>query len=267
MLVQGNTIYDTGGAECIGGIYAAALQGLSDAYAVIEGNTIHRVSGDNTYWNGEQHGVYLENGTTYARAIRNYVTYATSGLHCNSFTVGNEYISNIVDHCTNGITDHGASSTGADNSDTKYYFNTLSNVNHGIGLSRPAAVTSFNNDIKVKNNVFTSDGSSESAGCYIGYALDDISGSVDEDYNVYYNFTYVKKRSGGTLQQALGANNLTSSPFLMALSRPAAPSSAYHAGTFMGHYRDFLGRPYHIPPTIGGYEFTSGFPAQPRTAR
>ena len=69
--------------------------------------------------------------------------------------------------------------------------------------------------------------------------------------------------SGGSIVDAGG--NVTGDPLLEDY-KPTKDSPCYQAGTFVSFSaRDYNGRPFHTPPTIGAYEFTSGFPAQTRT--
>jgi len=44
--------------------------------------------------------------------------------------------------------------------------------------------------------------------------------------------------------------------------RPSSLSPTRQAGIVVGYIRDYNGRPFKFPPSIGAYEFTSGFPAK-----
>ena len=136
--------------------------------------------------------------------------------------------------------------------------------------------------VKINNNITRSRLAEWPTGrnyCFL-YEENDTTGTLEVNNNVFNTDAQWPVYWDGTFYSVADANTNVASmtgniednpqgnsgdPFLMALSRPAAPSSAYHAGTFIGHYRDFLGRPFHIPPTIGAYEFTRGFMAQTRT--
>lgn len=94
----------------------------------------------------------------------------------------------------------------------------------------------------------------------------------DFDYNLYYDRGTASPAgsfSYGTGNHFQGAGDVTTDPALTAEYKPSVNSALAGTGVFTTFSaKDFNLRPYRVPPSIGCYESTSGFPiTQPRNPR
>ena len=104
--------------------------------------------------------------------------------------------------------------------------------------------------------------------------------TLDIDNNIYYGGTIAPIKDVGVGDQyhstmgawqsasSQDANSLYADPLLDSSYMPDPTSPCYHAGkTVSFSAKDFKGRRFNVPPTIGAYEFTSGSVAQARVTR
>ena len=113
-------------------------------------------------------------------------------------------------------------------------------------------VGTIGSSMRIYNNAWKGDNASF-------YVLN--SPAPDCDYNAW-------PASIDIASEFQGANDLTDDPLTEDNGIPAANSPLYHAGKVIRFgAKDFQGRRFHVPPTIGAYEFTRGSPAQTRTVR
>jgi len=221
------------------------------AYFTIENNTCNNNEADEGI---DGHGLLIDDGCDNIICRHNScsgnVGYSgadiTSGAGIMVLSVTNgEIYGNLGTGNRIGMILGGASA----HTSTRIYNNTFVNSTHYGFIAGDAMADDV---VEIKNNIFTGD----SDGFYVNTGTD----QTDEDYNIFYGF------DTPTTNHTLGTNTLTSDPLLDANYKPTVDSPAYEAGIFVSSIKDYQGRPYHIPPTIGAYEFTSGFPAQPRTS-
>jgi hypothetical protein len=155
--------------------------------------------------------------------------------------------------------------------------NTLKNSS-GVPIRIDGSIASYPiTSLEIKNNVVLQESGYETT--VVDYNLNgQTEGTIEVHNNIFYcdgttaqidwdDAGVVDWDAAQTAESQL-VGNISQDPKLGSNSKPVGDSPCYHAGEYVNSkMRDFNGRPYCIPPTIGAYDSTSGFPAQARTAR
>jgi len=246
-------------------------------------------------------GVNAYNISIYGNYIKNAIT---GGIQIFENCYGCTVAYNIVDGFNQAALTTGTygiaaglrigtqSATSLDESNTLVYNNIFHNneaaatagaVSPCILIGHESGGAADQSGCKFYNNIFLN-----CAGMF--WFIDDLAdiSGIEIDYNIYWNDNgiyasnawHCGQLTGGdtystfsawqaTAATALSspdANGMNVDPKLNGLFKPSADSPAYHAGKYVGNYKDQNERVASIPPTIGAFEFTSGFPAQTRAA-
>jgi hypothetical protein len=239
LYIAGNKIYNTGGCEGIGAIYGKAGKNV-DTGAIIEYNLVDGVYDTKSYWTGENHGYYLESESTNNIIRHNIaINVAEAGIHVNAGETNNLVYNNIVLNGSVGLSSNDAKPVN--NTGVKFYNNTCVNVDTGMIINRINTLDV--GLLTVKNNIFLLNSGSTSAINFNANA-DDVTGLVDEDYNIAFNCTNYMTRAGSPsgLQNSIGANSQIIDPKLDSQYTLKTDSPCIGTGTATVSERDYSGR-------------------------
>ena len=194
--ITDNIINNTGGCDCVGGIYGNPV---ATGELLISGNQILTVTED-PYWANEGYGLYSEQQSENITWSDNYVYGCAdrAAFHINGGSDNVVYSGNLVVNCKEMF--NGSDSSAHETDNYSIHDNVAYNLRNGIVFNRPSSngtMTAF-----LKNNIIYSDGTG-GTDVLIDADTAGIAGSVDEDYNCFFGFT---------TENNAGANNITTDP-------------------------------------------------------
>jgi len=260
--IYGNAFTSNGLAVSTGGVYFSKCIPGTGYYNYVYNNTFT----DMTYgrfYNGDGGGIETDSQTTNTRIYGNAISRCYQAWHDNSGKE-NWFYSNLVDDC--GMVYFATDATSQDGNNAHIINNTCTNLTvdstYNDGDQTPKAAIQYSPMTiaggETKNNIlsglsgsgirrFDAHSITEDNNCFNGFAVN----VIDENDNA----------------ESIGSNSISTDPLLGADNKPLVDSPVYEAGVYTDAIKDRNGRPYHIPPTIGAYEFTSGFQPQDRLLR
>jgi hypothetical protein len=249
--ISNNTILNTGGAECIGGIYGPVNGDGSgtEAFTIIENNYVDTVYDVTQYWDYEQRCIYLESGSTRA-IVRNNVCVNSfrAGIHINTGSGPNYVINNLIVDCGVGMEDSDASDRGNTTPTENYYIgNTTVRCKESAFKINRLATSTDSGKVILINNIFDGIEGTTSAGAVnLDADADDLGILETPDFCVANNYDNLVTRANSTsgLLTTAGDNFVSADPLLdQTTYEPAPGSPCRDAGCGVSYPYDVYGIP------------------------